>query len=439
MRSARLVSTRISERGSNVPALTPSRSTPQTRPCLVERDPDLAGWEAPKARLLPRREPPRQFLPKHVRLCRSNQGAIYWWNKETPDRIYRRPYRCCSWRCVGPCARREAAVTFARIQEAMGAESFDHEGWVFLVLTLDRDGHYSGEAWPDVQTAFRTLSKMSRNFMARVRRLCERNGWRSPGSDWVATVEQHKSGWPHVNLVMYAPEMARALAAERARYLLHNGWASATKNGKKRLERQAALVDGDLWAAAVSTGWGVQSTAEQARSRDALAGYMVKIAGKLDQVAGEVAKKTQSPSNAEGKFRRLRSGKGFLPERRKRGGVDGTMVRRELDPQRSAFGAVPLHEVKDPERAKRAAMCAAIEEDRMRREALAQQAAVATGLPYAQIAPPVIESYRIVGENFEVQGAAVTIEGERGYAVDADGFVKWSEPRDVDQTVEGAL
>jgi hypothetical protein len=312
-------------------------------------------------------------------------------------------------------------VTFARIQEAMTREGYKPDGWVFVVLTLDRDGFYSGKPWPNVQEAFKALSAMSRNFMARVRRLCERNGWRSPGSDWVATVETHRSGWPHVNFVMYAPELARELEDERQRNLAR---------GCSR--RASILLDGELRASALSTGWGPQSTAEQARSKDALAGYIVKLAGQLEATTGELAKLTQVPTNAEGKFRRLRSGKGFLPPRRKSENVTGTMLRRVLDPQRSAFGAITLHEVKDPERAKVIACCAAIEEDRMRREALAQQSAQETGLPYSQLAPPIIESYRVIGENFEVQGEALTIDGERGYSVDAEGFVSWAPDRTED-------
>jgi hypothetical protein len=316
-------------------------------------------------------------------------------------------------------------VTFARIQEAMNRTGFKPDGWVFVVLTLDREGFYSGKPWPDVQTAFKSLSSMSRNFMARVRRLCERNGWRSPESDWVATVEQHRSGWPHVNYVMYAPELARELEEQRQANL-----------ARGCSERGAILLENELQAAALSTGWGVQSTAEQARSADALAGYIVKLAGQLEATTGELAKLTQAPTNAEGKFRRLRSGKGFLPPRRKSEGITGTMLRRVLDPQRSAFGAITLHDVKDPERAKVVACCAAIEEDRMRREALAQQLADETGLPYSQVAPPVIESYRVIGENFEVQGESLTIEGERGYTEDADGFLKWSPDRTEDPVDE---
>ena len=354
-------------------------------------------------------------------LCQSGQGAIYTWTKENALSVVRRPYKCCSWRHEGPCARREAAVTFARIQEAMNRPGFDAEGWVFAVLTLDREGYYSGAPWRDVQQAFRALSRMTSVFLARVRRLCKRNGWRILKNEWVATVEQHKSGWPHVNIVMYAPELARELAAQRELNL-----------SRGQTPRGAILLEGELRAAAVSAGWGHASTAEQARSKGALAGYIVKIAGKHDEVTGELAKLTQTPTNAEGKFRRLRSGKGFLPPRRKNENITGTMMRRTVDPQRSAYGAMPLHTIKNPELVRMAEKCMHFEEDRMAREAEARRCAEAFRLPYAQLAPPAVEVYRIVGANFEVQGEALTIDGEQGYSVDADGFVKFSPSRTAD-------
>jgi len=127
-------------------------------------------------------------------MCCNGHGALYTWTVGACDRVMRRPYRCVSWRHAGPCARREAAITFARIKEAVERPEFDPSGWVFVVLTLDRNGFFGGKPLHDVQAAFRELSRLSRNFLARVRRLCERNGWTNPGSHWVATVEAHRSG-----------------------------------------------------------------------------------------------------------------------------------------------------------------------------------------------------------------------------------------------------
>jgi hypothetical protein len=102
--------------------------------------------------------------------------------------MMRTVYRCSSWRHAGDCARHEAAVTFARIKEAVA--NYAPGGWVLMVLTLDRDGYYSGSAWHDEQVAYRELSRMSRNFLARVRREYEGE----PASAWAAVVEAHRPG-----------------------------------------------------------------------------------------------------------------------------------------------------------------------------------------------------------------------------------------------------
>lgn len=209
-------------------------------------------------------------------------------------------------------------MTFARIKEATSRDEYRPDGWVFIVLTLDRDGYYSGKPWPSVEGAYRELSRMSRNFLARVRRLYDGE----PGSSWVAVVEAHRSGWPHMNLMLYAPTLAAQLEQGRRRRVE----MGATP-------RESLLLEGPLLQAATECGWGSQSTAEVAGSRDAIASYLVKLAGEADATRGELAKITQAPINAPIKFRRLRSGKGFLPPRRHNENVTGTLVRRRRSPE----------------------------------------------------------------------------------------------------------
>ena len=284
---------------------------------------------------------PKRFwypTPRHVGMCferwaRDGQAhrAPWWicvWGVDCPVTGMRVPYRCQSWRCPW-CARREAAVTFARIKEAVHRGEYAADGWVFFVLTLDRDGYYSGQPWPDVDTAFRELGKLSEKFRRRLERLSHAKGWEFNRSAWCAVVEAHRSGWPHVNVLLYQPELAAQLRRE-----------AESLDGRARV-----LVRGEIRALVVEAGWGRESTADAARSLDALAGYVSKLAGLGDATAGELAKVTQAPLRAPVRFRRLRSGRHFLPPRRHNPNVTGTLVRRQIDPEGTCT-VVPLHKVR---------------------------------------------------------------------------------------------
>jgi len=274
---------------------------------------------------------PVAVMPKHVAQCARNGGrgwSVWVWRHGAPDDLTRIQYTCESWRHEGDCSRAAAAQLFARLKEAAERTDdnqqrvFRPDGWVFFVLTLDRDGFYSGKPWPDAVTAYRTLGVMSRKYLKRLRRMAEKLGWTNPGSNWAAVVEAHKSGWPHINLLTYCPELAAYLRAEK-RAKLENG-ATAV---------DASLLADDLSRHAIESGWGLRSTAEGARDVNAVSSYLVKLAGQADQHIGELAKLTQAPTNAPERFRRLRSGKGFLPPVRKNPAWTGALLRRYYDPQ----------------------------------------------------------------------------------------------------------
>lgn len=319
--------------------------SPRTPP----QAPDVAQQEAEK-RKRERRVARAKYLPpvvpKHVTHC-YDRGArdwwIYTWKVGNPNAKTRIPYRCNSWRCEH-CAEHEAAVLFARIKEACAP--LDETGFCFFVLTLDRDGKFSGKPWETAEQAFRELGSMTSKFLKRLRRFAAKQGWTPIRSQWVATVEAHKSGWPHVNLLIYSPELA--------------DWLKNEKNDRVSLgfgKRESILLGiestpgrfhgGPIFTAAVESGWGVQSTAEGGLrgGKDAIAGYMAKVAGSADRVAGEIAKVTQRPLAAPERFRRLRSGVGFLPPRMATPeGVTGTLVRRTS--YRGTVQVLPLHNVK---------------------------------------------------------------------------------------------
>jgi hypothetical protein len=296
---------------------------------------------------------PPVVLPRYVQRCGCD--ALYTWEKRDPSRVARRPLLCGSWRHAGACARYSASVAFARMKEAF--DKLDATGNVFMVLTLDQNGVYSERRWRDVDEANASLSQQSRNFLKRLRRYAKQRGWRDFGSQWVATVESHRTGWPHMNFVIHCPELAHELAASYDR-----------RRAQGASHRSASLLEGDLLDIAMGTGWGAQSVAERGRDSNALASYIAKLAGKADATAGELAKLSQSPTAARKGFRRLRAGVGFLPKQRRNEAYTGTLIRRLPDARRTAYAAIPLVEVKDPVARALAPLLCEAEEGVMQRE-----------------------------------------------------------------------
>lgn len=328
---------------------------------------------------------PDAVFPRHVRACQHSKcfrerWAIWTWKRDGGGTQTRVPYNCNSWRCE-VCRRHEAAVTFARLKQ--GVQRVEAEaaqppgapsGWVFLVATLDRDGYFSGKPWFDVNEAYKSLGKMSRALLDRIGREWgpeirtqvthnKKTGKTrvrhvpTIGNRWVSVVEAHRSGWPHVNLIFWCPELAALLRREHADRLEDPAIADAVELARdawkrketvpsavRELARQATVVGGRVRDILEASGWGRQSTAEAARDIDAVIGYGVKIVGLHDASAGELAKVTQCPMNAPERFRRLRSGKGFLPPREKDETVTGCMMRR----RRSSEGDWELQSINAP-------------------------------------------------------------------------------------------
>lgn len=313
------------------------------------------------------------WIPRHVHACRNNElpGAPWFlavWERSNPAQQTRIPYTCGSYRCPSEsCQRAAAHLDFARLNEAL--ERVDdscrarivkrerescvrvevanrrglvreiagelrkpaNPGFVFFVLTIDQHGTQGTKHFADEQEAFRALSENTRYLLKQLRREQERRGWEVLKNEWVATVEVQRNGWPHINLIVRAPELAAELRKDEE-----------TLEDLGVDERGRKLVRGRVGEFVRRSKWGPQSTAEAVRSREALAGYVTKLAGEAPKAAGrytgewrgtfaktagEVAKLTQAPTNARMKLRRIRAGKGFLPPRKKDSSYTGVMTR----------------------------------------------------------------------------------------------------------------
>lgn len=288
--------------------------------------------------------------PEHVKHCYHNGARDWWvytWPKANPRSVRRVPYHCKSWRCE-ECKKYDAAVNYARFTQA--CEPLDDRGWCFLTLTLQRDGE---KKWQDVDAIYRELSDRCGKFFKRLRRWMVKQGWYdveervSPTTGkvrrqkvcrlrntWIGVVEAHRSGWPHMHFIVWSPELARFLKNQKAEREAGD-WREADYN----------LLPEELSVAAQECGWGERSELEPARNVEALNSYLMKLAGEAGELQGELAKMTQLPTVAPNRFRRLRSGKGFLPPREKNDEYTGTLLRRRM----TAWGAHadPIHAVQE--------------------------------------------------------------------------------------------
>jgi len=221
--------------------------------------------------------------PKYIHACDMGAWTIATYNRSNPSQKTLFPYKCRSWRHVGDCRKWKGAQDYTRIRE--GIESHPG-GYTYLVLTLDQ------KRWSNVFTAYRGLM----HCWARLRKRL----YREFGEfHYVTVMEQHRNGWPHVNILVQNDKLAALCAGE--------GWKSVRR---KWLEPHAK-----------ASGFGMRTWIEGMRDKDAMAGYFVKLS---NQLTAEITKPSQIPVNAPKNFRRIRASKGFLPP---------PLAQRDKDPE----------------------------------------------------------------------------------------------------------
>lgn len=303
---------------------------------------------------------PHPADPGYVHACHEQRWKLATWRKSNPTEIQWRPARCYSWRHDGPCRRHKAAEDYSRIKEALA--NVPREAVTYAVLTLDPSA-WTKDGWAKIPKKSGKIEKRPRREGAKENQAAIGASYRALADRWhhlatslrreygkfsyVSTVEQHRSGWPHLNVIFVNQEIADHVKAEGKKLY---AW------GRKSKGREVAKrVFGDLL---VQAGFGHIAFAELALERgndgeDRLAAYIAKLAGdpsaawdgekrgllsvaddapagvQVESIEGhtvaEIAKYSQAPTRAPSHFRRLRSSKGFLPPKRRDEDVTGEL------------------------------------------------------------------------------------------------------------------
>lgn len=229
---------------------------------------------------------PLKDSPISVVACHNQSWTLKLWRKNTPGHDLNIPFTCRTWRHEGPCREFKGAQDYVRISE--GLKKFD--SWVYIVLT-----------WPtrkgNRDNVYKSIGRKTESF----RRWIHRN-YARPGEslEYVFLGEQHRDGWPHINLLIHLP--------------LFNISAEHDWKALRRKVRRHAM----------SCGFGKVFWLEPMKNREAMAAYFVKL-------CHEVSKMDQAPMKAPLKFQRLRYSKGLLAPVHKDSEWTGEMLQLEVD------------------------------------------------------------------------------------------------------------
>jgi hypothetical protein len=219
----------------------------------------------------------------YVCACERKAWTIVTWARAEPGKKRAATFKCRSWRHEGSCRLWKGAQDFVRCKEAIASRN----GWTYVVLTFDpKNLEGKDEAFVRGKALW---SKLRHSLTRRFGRV-----------EYIQTWEAHKSGWPHVNV------------------LIHNARINAM--GWKKFRRVLKVL-------AVKAGFGKIIWVEPMKSGDAMAGYLVKLAREL---TGATVK-DQVPVDAPAHFRRLRASRGLLPAPHKNPEITGELRFKRLE------------------------------------------------------------------------------------------------------------
>lgn len=231
-------------------------------------------------------------LPLYIRRCQEKAWTVALQSRSNPDERAFVCYACKSWRCVGDCARANAAQWFARLKT-----SFERSPswWVFVTLTMDPKRARSRKE------LYRQLSRAWGLFRKRVK-------FTYGYENFVLCVEMsERQGVPHVHAMIQSRELYSAVERE----------------GAVRVHRW-------LKRSAMESGFGFKCHLSNARDRDAVSGYFVKAAGMSAELS-DAGEKGQLPVDAPKGFRRIRASKGFIVPKLKSEKWTGQLLFHQVD------------------------------------------------------------------------------------------------------------
>jgi hypothetical protein len=224
---------------------------------------------------------------RSIDACQNGEWTIATWKRDGGEDPKISPFVCRSWRHEGECRAACGACDFTRIVTALE----EHEHWTCCVLT------YPARQWPDVKQLFRfgvvSWSRLRKRLTREFGPIL-----------YVQTWEVHRSGYPHVNVVI-SNELIQEAAGRESNF------------------------DNPTWLkdAAEECGFGWKCHASPMRDRERMAGYITKLGLEL---TGQ-AQKNQVPVNAPRHFRRIRASRGLLPKRIKDETITGQLFKLPYD------------------------------------------------------------------------------------------------------------
>jgi hypothetical protein len=257
------------------------------------------------------------------------------------------PYRCKSWRHPGECREYARHLLFARTMA--GLEKLGKDTLMLMVLTLPKGSHKTNEEafkaigpmWSAVaerlkrkwgeHLGYRTVKRKYKTRHGEVREGTEQREVKR-SLPYVATVEVHASGVPHMNIVLSSEQLRNDLG--RFAFVERTKGRDAGKRFRSPVTPEGRATVRELKSMVMAAGFGFMVTVSPVESLEKVANYVTKTASSgggaiLGMSAGEILKSTQLPTNAPPHTRRTRTSRWALPKEISSGLWDADL---ELEP-----------------------------------------------------------------------------------------------------------